>query len=123
MVDADLDRIAALLREAGVPFAFLHGSRASGTSEATSDIDIAVWLTEHDDELALRSHLPDEVDLLVLNHAPLELAGRVALHGRLLVDDDAAQRVHWQASTRKIFLDEQYRVEQARRDFADAHRG
>ena len=73
--------------------------------------------------MALRSHLPDEVDLLVLNHAPLELAGRVALHGRLLVDDDAAQRVRWQASTRKIFLDEQYRVEQARRDFADAHRG
>ena len=49
MVDADLDPIVALLREAGVPFAFLHGSRASGTSEATSDIDIAVWLTEHVD--------------------------------------------------------------------------
>lgn len=33
----------------------------------------------------------------------LELAGRVALHGRLLADDDTARRVEWQAMTRKKF--------------------
>jgi uncharacterized protein len=118
----DESRIADLLRRSGVPFAFVHGSRADGSHRAGSDLDIAVWLGASVDELELRSRLPDEVDLLVLDAAPLELAGRVAAHGRLLVDEDPAARVVWQAMTRKIHADERYRVEQARRDFADAHR-
>lgn len=123
MADPDLDRITAALREAGVVFAFLHGSRVTGTAGAASDVDIAVWLGEAVNELALRSHLPAEVDLLILDRAPLELAGRVALHGELLLDDDQVARVEWQAMTRKVFLDERYRVEQSRRDFVDARRG
>lgn len=119
----DVDRIADLLRDAGVMFGFLHGSQTDGTAGPTSDVDVAVWLGGSVDELDLRSRLPAEVDLLVLDRAPLELAGRVALHGKLVLDDDPAARVRWQATTRKLFLDERYRVEQDRRDFADAHRG
>ncbi|MGC5615977.1 hypothetical protein [Georgenia sp. Z1491] len=44
------------------------------------------------------------------------------MEGRLLFDAAPAERVRWQATTRKLFLDERYRVEQARRDFVDAHR-
>lgn len=119
----DESMVAELLRRAGVPFAFVHGSRADGTHRAGSDLDIAVWLGASVDELELRSQLPEDVDLLVLESAPLELAGRVAMHGRLLLEQDPAARVEWQATTRKIYADERYRVEQARRDFADAHRG
>jgi uncharacterized protein len=119
----DESTVADLLRRAGVPFAFVHGSRAAGTHRAGSDLDVAVSLGASVDELELRSQLPDDVDLLVLESAPLELAGRVAMHGRLLLDQDPAARVEWQATTRKIYADERYRVEQARRDFADAHRG
>jgi uncharacterized protein len=118
-----LDHAPDALRHAGIRFAFLHGSRAVGAATERSDVDVAVWLGEEVDELALRSRLPDEVDLLVLDRAPLELAGRVAMHGQLLLDADPAARVRWQATTRKLHLDERFRVEQARRDFADTHRG
>lgn len=32
--------------------------------------------------------LPVGVDLIVLNDAPLELAGRIAVHGQIIFDDD-----------------------------------
>lgn len=70
----------------------------------------------------MRAHLPAGVDLLVLDDAPLELAGRVALHGQLLFELDPGERVAWQAGTRKIYLDERPRIERARADFAAAHR-
>lgn len=119
----DVDDVVALLRDAGVPFALLHGSRAAGTSRAGSDLDVAAWLGAHVDELEVRSRLPDQVDLLVLDNAPLELAGRVAMHGVVILDCDPLVRAEWQATTRKIFADERYRIERARRDFADTHRG
>ncbi len=53
--------------------------------------------------------MPPGVDLLVLDEAPLELAGRVALHGVLPFDDDPPARVCWQAQTRAIYLDEEER--------------
>jgi hypothetical protein len=50
--------------------------------------------------------VPSHVDLLVLDHTSLELAGRVALRGRLLFDDDPPSRVRWQAQTRLIYLEQ-----------------
>jgi hypothetical protein len=64
--------------------------------------------------------LPAGVDLVVLNGAPLELAGRIALHGRLLFESDPAARVVWEATTRKIYLDELPRLNRAHREFAEA---
>lgn len=63
--------------------------------------------------------MPAGVDLVCLDTAPLELAGRVALQGALLFDDDPPARVEWQATTRSIYLDEQPRVAEARRIFAE----
>ncbi len=51
--------------------------------------------------------LPPGVDLVVLNGAPLELAGRIALHGLVLFDDDPPARIRWTATTRKIYADEE----------------
>lgn len=121
--EVDVVDVVELLRQLGVPFGSLHGSRATGTARSGSDLDVAVWLGDAVDEIELRSRLADHVDLLVLDRAPLELAGRVAVGGQLIVDQDPPSRVEWQATTRKLYADERYRVEQARRDFADAHRG
>lgn len=99
---------AAALRTAGAAFAFVFGSVASGTDRPGSDLDVAAWWPE-EAPAPWDVAVPDGVDLLVLNDAPLELAGRVAMHGRLLFDDDAPARVHWQASTRKVYLDEEER--------------
>jgi hypothetical protein len=66
--------------------------------------------------------LPSGVDLLVLDTAPLELRGRVAVDGVLLFDDDPAARVRWVATTRKIYFDELPRITRAHREFAESLR-
>ncbi|KAA8946944.1 nucleotidyltransferase domain-containing protein, partial [Mycobacterium sp.] len=68
-------------------FAYLHGSRATNTARPTSDIDIAAYFGGHPPK-AFDVLLPADIDLLVLNGAPLELAGRVALYGRLIGETD-----------------------------------
>lgn len=112
--------LVAALRDAGARFAYLHGSRVSGGAAAGSDTDIAAWFGH---EVApWEVAVPGHADLLVLDGAPLELAGRVAVRGRLLFDDDPPARVSWEATTRKVWFDEQPRIAQARRDFAAARR-
>jgi len=109
------------LRLSGARFALLHGSRATGRARPDSDIDVAAWWSG----LAPASFevdLPAGVDLVVLNGAPLELAGRIAVHGQLLYDDDPPCRVRWVATTRKIYFDEQPRMLRAQREFAEALR-
>lgn len=111
----DVATIVAGLRAAGARFAYLHGSRADGTARPDSDVDVgahfgglapAPW--DHD--------LPGDVDLVVLDRAPLYLAGRIALRGQLLFDDDPPARVAWEADTRLQYLDEKPRIDQMSRD-------
>ncbi|WP_261553556.1 nucleotidyltransferase domain-containing protein [Frankia tisae] len=109
-----------MLRQAGAQFAYLHGSRAVGCQRADSDIDIAAFFGGPRPPSAFDILLPPGVDLLVLDSAPLELAGRVAAGGRLLFEDDRAARVHWEAMTRKIYFDELPRITRAHREFAAA---
>jgi len=108
---------AAVLRNAGARFAYLHGSRVLGHYRPDSDIDIAAYFGS-DPPNAFDILLPPGVDLLVLDHAPLELAGRVAARGQLLFDDDPVSRVRWEATTRKIYFDELPRITRAHREFA-----
>ncbi|KQH77497.1 DNA polymerase III subunit beta [Mycobacterium gordonae] len=118
-VDTRIADATEALRQHGAVFAYLHGSRASGTSDAQSDVDIAAYFEEpHPD--AFEVLLPVGVDLLVLNDAPLELAGRIALYGKLLFERDRNARVVWEATKRKIYLDELPRINSAHRDFAQA---
>lgn len=97
---------AAALRRAGARFAFIHGSRAGdGSPRAESDLDIAAWWG-NDPPDPWTVDMPEGVDLTVLDSAPLWLAGRVAMYGRLLFDDEPPARVAWQADTRLVYLDE-----------------
>jgi predicted nucleotidyltransferase len=106
-----------VLRQAGARFAYLFGSRASGSHRAESDIDIAAYFGDQAPN-SFEILLPPEVDLLVLDHAPLELAGRVAVGGTLLFEDDPVARVRWEATTRKIYFDELPRITRSHREFA-----
>lgn len=115
------DEATQVLRTAGAIFAFVHGSRASGTARPDSDLDLAAWW-QADAPQSFEVLLPPEVDLLVLNSAPLELAGRVAVSGVLLFDDNPAARVNWVAQTRKIYFDERPRIERNHREFAESLR-
>jgi uncharacterized protein len=94
------------LRSAGAEFAFVHGSRARGAPpRADADLDVGAWWSSDPPE-PWKVRLPGYVDLVVLNSAPLWLAGRIAQHGRLLFDDSPPARVAWQAETRHRYLDE-----------------
>jgi uncharacterized protein len=108
----------AVLRDTGARFAYLYGSRAGGEHRPDSDIDIAAYFGGGQPPQAFDILMPPGVDLLILDHAPLELAGRVAVGGKLLFDGDPVSRVRWEATTRKIYFDELPRITRAHREFA-----
>lgn len=114
----DEAEVAAALRAAGARFAFVHGSRATGErARPDSDLDLGAWWG-HDAPDAWTVPVPDGVDLVVLDHAPLWLSGRIAQYGRLLFDDDPPARVRWQADTRLQYLDDRPAVDARYRAFA-----
>jgi predicted nucleotidyltransferase len=120
MGDEQVERdVIAALRQAGATFALVFGSRARQDHRAHSDHDVGAWWPT-DPPHAWEVRVPTGVDLVVLNAAPLELAGRIALEGHVLFDDDPPSRVHWVADTRKIWLDERPRFERAHREFLEA---
>lgn len=102
-----IEELRAALRRGGAVFAFLHGSRVAGRHLPGSDLDVAAWFGRPVDGWEI--DLPGQVDLLVLDTAGVELAGRVAQRGVLLFDDDPPARVAWQADRCKRYLDEAHR--------------
>ena len=102
-----LEQLRAALRRAGALFAFVHGSRARDAHQPDADVDVAAWFGRR--VASWEVELPAGVDLLVIDTAGLELVGRVAQHGVLLLDDDPPTRVAWQADRRKRYLDEAHR--------------
>jgi predicted nucleotidyltransferase len=117
--EAMTEQAVAMLRQAGARFAYLHGSRATDRYRPESDIDIAAYFGGQPPQ-SFDILLPHGVDLLILDDAPLELAGRVAVSGKLLFEDDQIARVRWEAMTRKIYFDELPRITRAHREFAAA---
>lgn len=107
-----------------VAFAFLYGSQATGTATARSDIDVAVHLEPAAavDMLALRLRLArlledaigvGPVEVVVLDEAPLTLAGRVREQGRLIHCRDPRLRVRWDSLVARQYHD--FRIHERRR--------
>lgn len=116
---------AALRVFAGTPvrFAYLFGSRAVGRPRPSSDVDVAVFLggeVDRADGLGVRLGLarrlateagePD-VDLVVLDHAPLPLVGRVLQSRIVIYSRDEPARVRFESLRLRQFLDFQIRAE------------
>ena len=106
------------LRAAGARFAFAHGSRVTGEARPNSDLDVGAWWG-NDAPDSWMVELPAYVDLVVLDTAPPWLAGRIAMYGRLMFDDDPPARVAWQADTRLTYLDDLPAVDARSREFMD----
>jgi uncharacterized protein len=118
--DDRAERTVSALRTSGATFALVFGSRARGDERPDSDLDVAAWWPGSPPS-PWEVDLPDGVDLVVLGgRIPLELAGRIALEGLVLFEDDPAARVRWVAQTRKIWLDERPRFEAAHRLFLES---
>ncbi|MDQ3762656.1 MAG: nucleotidyltransferase domain-containing protein [Actinomycetota bacterium] len=110
MSTSAVDRVLAT---AGVRFAYLFGSRATGRHRPTSDADIAIMPGQSLDLLA-EAGLADQlaqalqvpaVDLVDLRRAPLGLRGRVLEEGRLLYSADEPGRVAFEVRTRSEYFD------------------
>ena len=100
--------------DSNIVFAYLFGSHASSRSNALSDIDIAVFVREttvlDEYHLALFDRLTDalgtpELDLVILNTAPLSLSGRILQNRRILVDKEPFRRHAYESLTLREFFD------------------
>lgn len=116
-----------------VLFAYLYGSRATGRDRAGSDVDVAVYVDDtvaNDDRLALSLRLAGRIEaqagvapveaLLVLNDAPLALAGRVLHDRQLLHTRDEPTRIRFESRTFRQFHDFELHAEPMRRARLDA---
>lgn len=111
-----------LLPETPVVFAYLFGSHAAGRPHRFSDVDVAVMLedsvTQHDyldNSLRLAGLLSDgagvgNVEVLVLNDAPLPLVGRAIQQRRVLYSCDEPGRVYFESLKLRQFLDFELRM-------------
>lgn len=105
--------VEAILSGAGIRFAYLFGSRASGEAQAHSDADVAVMPSRplgllQRERLALgltRALGVPDVDLVALDQASLELRGRVVQDGRLIYSADEPARVGFEVRTRSEYFD------------------
>ena len=121
-MDEDLaSRLAAAAARvfvgAPVRFAYLFGSHALGAARADSDVDVAVALrpdvpgADHLDHLLdlggrLQAELGGvEVDLVLLDEAPLPLRGRIVRDGVVIYSVDEPARVEYESRTFREFAD------------------
>ena len=108
----------------GILFAYLFGSHSTATAGPLSDVDVAVYVDDSADEfdtkLAVLDRVSrhvgsDRVDVVVLNSAPIALAGRVLQSRRVILDRNPFARHRYESSTARQFAD--FRVTE-RRHFA-----
>jgi uncharacterized protein len=110
------ERIVALVpfleREADVVFAYLFGGLAREEKRPFSDVDIALYMKDPGkvDVLGLLAKISnilgtEEIDLVVLNRAPISLSGRIVKGRRILVDKDPFLRHKYESLTLREFFD------------------
>jgi len=97
-----------------VLFAYLFGSFGKGKHFPLSDVDIAVYLQEstvfQEKKMEILGALidilqTDEIDLVVLNNAPLPLRRRILESKRVVVDRDPFLRHRYESLTMREYFD------------------
>ncbi len=97
-----------------VLFAYLFGGLAGGEQRPLSDIDVAVYLSDSASLAEVKLDLFEklsglfgtaEIDLVLLNTAPLSLAGRLLQQKQLLVDKEPFRRHCYESMTLREFFD------------------
>jgi predicted nucleotidyltransferase len=115
--EAAIERLSHVLDLKGLVAAMLIGSQARGNPGPLSDVDIAVW---HDPDLDPRGRFDlqlrlaseagralgtDEIDVVMLNHAPPLMQHRAIREGRRLVERDHEERVRLETQAILDYLD------------------
>jgi len=108
-----------LEKDPDIVFAYLFGGLTKKSPGPYSDVDIAIYVKEPKKIKYLdvfsditRVLGTDEVDLVVLNKAPLSLSGRVLLSKKLLADKEPFLRHRYESLTLRKFFDFQIKERQ-----------
>lgn len=97
-----------------VSFAYLFGGLAKGEATPLSDIDFAIYLNPGADmseqKLEIIGKLidilkTDEIDLVILNHAPLPLRMQILKNRKILVDKIPFKRHVYESLTMREYFD------------------
>lgn len=108
------DAEKTLCLDDNVIFAYLFGGLAEEKLKPLSDIDIAVYVRDRatlaEYKFRLFESLADalgtsEIDLVILNTAPISICGRILQHKRLLVDKEPFRRHSYESVTLREFFD------------------
>lgn len=111
------DLLTARAEAEGIAAAWLFGSVARGTARPDNDVDVGVLYQEDppqtlagigqvynlEQELTEITDLP--IQIVNLNHAPVDLIIRVLRDGKLLIGRDSLHRVHFEVRSRNEFWD------------------
>ena len=98
-----------------VAVAYLFGSVARDAARPDSDVDVGVlFFTLPDDPYErvgthiiadLTSRLGVDVDVVVLNRAPIDLVHRVLREGRIVAERDRSRRIAFEVDARNRYFD------------------
>ena len=100
------------MEDSNIIFAYLFGGLVRGKRKPLSDVDLGIYVKniKRLNFLSLFSKISqilctDEIDLVVLNSAPVSLAGRIIRTRKLLVDKDPFLRHKYESQTLREFFD------------------
>jgi len=109
----------------GIACVWLFGSTARGEARTGSDVDVAVLLAADPEPTlaasgvrladALEAALGAPVDVVLMNHAPVDLVHRVLRDGKLVFDADPARRIAFEVRSRSLYFDLKPILDQYRR--------
>ena len=97
-----------------VLFAYLFGSIARGRPSSLSDVDFAVYFSEDADVLERKMEIlgklielleTDEIDLVILNSAPLALRMKILETKKVIVDNAPFLRHDYESLTMREYFD------------------
>lgn len=122
-IERRLSTLGAALAAAcpDIEFAYLFGSASTGRVTPRSDIDLAIYVSESADTHLVRletsriaaAHLgTDAIDIVLLNTAPVALAGRVLTSRTVVVDRRPFLRHRYESLTARLFQD--FRIRERR---------
>lgn len=93
---------------------YLFGSAATGALTPRSDVDLAIFVAPGMDAHAARLSVAraaarqlgtDAIDVVLLNTAPVSVAGRVLGTRRVLLDREPYARHRYESATARLFQD------------------
>jgi predicted nucleotidyltransferase len=105
----------------GAEFVYLFGSVAAGARGPRSDVDLAIHVAPCEDAHAVRLAAAraasrqlgtDAIDVVLLNSAPVSVAGRVLLTRQVLLDRNPYARHRYESCTARLFQD--FRIRERR---------